>query len=225
MGWEFCFFVLFCVHSPLQAQFDPQFSQYMLNPLGFNPGVAGMSGRINAVAANRQQWVGLDGAPQTTVLGADMGLYFLGNPGGVGLVILNDEIGFFRNITIQGSVAQNFDLGEGKMGIGMSFGLINQVFDGTKAILNPDKTGGSSYHQTTDNLIAGTEVSGTALDVGFGAFYRHKKFYGGLSVLHLFQPKPNFKDELTVYVPRTFVTGGYNYAFWEMPVVLQPSFY
>ena len=44
-------------------------------------------------------------------------------------------------------------------------------------------------------------------------------------MLHLFQPKPNFKEELTVYIPRTFfLTGGYNYAFWEIPVVLQPSF-
>lgn len=222
---SFAFFILFCGPSDLLAQFDAQFSQYMLNPLGFNPGVAGMGGRINTVIANRQQWVGFEGAPKTTVVGADMGLNFMGNSGGVGLVILNDEIGFSRNLSIQGGVAQNFDLGEGKLGVGLSLGLLNQVFDGASFVANPDESGSSSYHQSSDNLVPDIEISGSALDFGFGFYYRHKKFYGGFSVLHLFQPEPNFQEEMTLFVPRTFYfTGGYHYAFWEMPVVLQPSF-
>jgi len=220
---SFTFFVLICIHSFVQAQVDPQFSQYMFNPLSVNPGFTGISGRINAVAANRQQWVGFEGAPKTTVVGADMALNFFGNPGGVGLTILNDEVGYISNINIQASLAQRFDLGEGLISVGFSLGFFNQVWDGTKLFTSTPS--GGSYHMPTDNLVPGTEVKGTSFDVGIGAYYKHEKYYGGISILHLFEPKPNFNDDLNVYLPRSFfITGGYNYALWEAPVVLKPSF-
>lgn len=219
---SFVVFIFFCINSLVQAQVDPQFSQYMFNPLAVNPGFSGLSGRINAFAVNRQQWVGLEGAPKTTSMGVDMALNFFGNPGGVGLLITNDETGYYHNINIQGSIAQKFDVGEGKLGVGLSFGFWNQVFDGTKAILNP---GGGSYHQDTDNSVPGVEVTGTALDIGIGTYYRHDKYYGGISILHLIESKPNFNEELSVYIPRSFFfTGGYNHALWEIPLVLKPSF-
>lgn len=219
---SFAIFMLFCMNSLVQAQVDPQFSQYMFNPLAINPGFAGINGRINAVVVDRHQWVGLEGAPRTTVVGADMALNFLGNPGGAGLVIMNDQIGFYRNITIQALVAQKFDIGEGQLGVGISFGMFNMVFDGTKAIPSPD---GGTYHNPNDDLVPGTEVNATSFDTGIGVYYKHDKIYGGISVLHLFEPKPNFNEEFPVYIPRSFfITGGYNHALWEYPLVLKPSF-
>lgn len=222
---SFVFFVLFCINSIIvEAQVDPQFSQYMFNQLCVNPGYTGIEGRINFVAVNRQQWVGMEGAPKTTVLGADMSIKNLfGNPGGVGLVVMNDEIGLFRNTTIEGLISQKFDVGEGTLGAGLSVSVFNQVFDGTGVVLSPE---GGEYHQSSDNYVPTTEVSGTTFDFGLGAYFKQDKFYGGISVLHLFEPEPNFKDELNVYIPRSvFITGGYNYGLWEAPVVLKPSFF
>ncbi len=217
------FFVLFCINLHVIGQTDPQFSQYMFNPLVINPGYAGSSGHINAVAINRSQWVGMPGAPRTTVVGGDMSINLLGNQGGVGFLILNDEIGFFRNVNIQASLSNRFEVGDGNLGVGMFLGFINQVLDGTKLVSNPE--GGGSYHQSTDNIVPGAEVNGTAFDTGLGAYFKNNRFQGGISVLHLFQPKPNFNGELDVYIPRTvFITGGYNYGLWEYPLVFKPSF-
>jgi type IX secretion system PorP/SprF family membrane protein len=194
------------------------------SPLAINPGFSGISGRINMVAIDRHQWMGLEGAPNTTVVGADMALNIFGNPSGVGIVISNDRIGFFRDLNIQGSVSQKYELGEGLLGVGLSLGLINQVVDGTKFISNPD-IGNSYYHQERDDLVPDTEVNGTTFDAGVGLYYKHEKYYGGLSVMHLFEPKPNFDQDFTVYIPRSFfLTVGYNYKMWERPLVIKPSF-
>ncbi len=216
------FFVFFCFNFVAFAQYDPQFSQNMFNPLPVNAGYAGFSGRTNAVIINRTQWVGIEGAPKTTVVGADMAVNFLKNKGGVGLVVMNDEIGFFQNITIQGVLAQRYDLGEGELGVGVNLGLVNQSFDGSKVILKP--AAGGDYHQPTDQFVPTTDVNGFAFDMGLGAWYSRPDYYLGFSILHLFAPKPNFKEELDVYIPRSFfLTGGYNYKFWEKPIELQPS--
>ncbi|SKC21838.1 type IX secretion system membrane protein, PorP/SprF family [Alkalitalea saponilacus] len=220
---SFVFFVLFCITPLAYSQSDPQFSQNMFNPLVVNPGFAGHSGQINLVAVDRHQWVGLEGAPRTTVVGADMAINnFFGNPGGVGLVVMNDEIGFFRNITINGSIAQRYFVGDGRIGVGLTIGLFNQVFDGTKV-----RTGTSSdYHSDEDPSIDQIEYNGTAFDSGVGVWYEDGNIYAGLSILHLFEPKPNFNEELNVYTPRSFYfTAGYSHTLYEVPVTLKPSFF
>ncbi|MDG5800894.1 type IX secretion system membrane protein PorP/SprF [Marinilabiliaceae bacterium ANBcel2] len=221
---SFIFFALFCTKPLVHSQYDPQFSQNMFNPVVVNPGYAGNSGMVNLVALDRHQWVGIEGAPRTTVVGADMGLNLMGNSGGVGLVVMNDEIGFFRNITIQASLARQIILDEGRLGFGIGAGVVNQVFDGTKVELDPG--GGGNYHSPDDPLISGVEENGTALDVGAGVYFSRKNYYGGFSVLHLFEPNPNFDDQLSVYVPRSFfLTAGYNHHLYQNPIILKPSFF
>ena len=96
------------------------------------------------------------------------------------------------------------------------------MVDGSKVILKP--SAGGEYHQATDPLVPTSEVNGFAFDMGFGTWYSRPDYYLGFSILHLFAPKPNFKDELDVYIPRSFfLTGGYNYKFLEKPIELQPS--
>jgi len=64
-GITFLFLVL--LSCPGWAQQDPVFSQNMFNILTYNPGIAGTSGMICATAINRQQWLGFDGSPRTTI--------------------------------------------------------------------------------------------------------------------------------------------------------------
>jgi len=217
----FVFFTLFCICFVGYAQYEPQFSQNMFNPLIVNSGFAGSSGRFNVSAMDRHQWVGLEGAPRTTVVGADMATKIFGNKSGVGLVLMNDEIGFFSNLTIQGILSRQYLLDDIKLGIGLNLGIINQVFDGSKVVLAPS---GSNYHIDTDPLISGNEESATVMDAGFGVNFIHPDYYFGLSVLHLFEPKPNFNEQLDVYIPRSFYfTAGYNYSLLENPIEIRPS--
>ena len=221
------FFVFLCVGiSQSKAQFfDMHLTQYMHNTLPWNPGYAGMSGKINAFVNNRNQYMGIDGSPTTTFIGADMALNVLGNQGGVGLMIFNESIGFYNNLLIQGIISQKFDLGEGKLGVGLNFGVVNMVLDGTKFIPKPTGNFENGYHSDSDGSIPTTEVSGIGFDSGIGVYYKAPKFHAGISIMHLFNPEPNFKDEFNVYIPRiVYMSAGYNHALWEVPVTLMPSF-
>src|ERR1700753_3851287 len=74
------------------AQQDPQFSQYMFNPLYLNPAYAGSRGIMNGALEFRKQWVGWgDGAPTTEVLSINTPTKK--GKVGLGLEVINDAIG------------------------------------------------------------------------------------------------------------------------------------
>lgn len=52
----------------VHAQQRPHYTQYILNNFIINPAVAGIENYWDVKVSHRQQWVGLDGAPQTTYL-------------------------------------------------------------------------------------------------------------------------------------------------------------
>ena len=49
----------------LQAQQDAQYTQYMYNTVSVNPAYAGSRGHLSIAGLYRNQWLGLDGAPET----------------------------------------------------------------------------------------------------------------------------------------------------------------
>jgi type IX secretion system PorP/SprF family membrane protein len=215
------FFILFCISSNAFAQFDPMFSQNMFNLLNGNPGYAGSSGQMNVIVANRNQWTGLEGAPVTTVAGADAALDIFGKRAGVGLEVMNDNIGLFSNLFIKASFARQFLLPVGRLGVGLSAGVISQSFDGTGVVI-PE----SDYHEENDPLIPAEEVSGFTPDFGLGAFFQGDKLYAGVGIQHLFAPEPNFQEDFYVYIHRSvFLTGGYTISPNERRYNLKPSFY
>ena len=59
------------------AQQDPQYSQYMFNHMAINPGYAGINEAVCLNAAHRQQWVGIDGAPVTSVFTVRDIIYYI----------------------------------------------------------------------------------------------------------------------------------------------------
>ena len=83
------------------AQQDPQFSQNMFIKLPFNPGYAGTTGALCATAVYRNQWVGFNGAPKTFFFCIDKP--FIELHGGLGLTIMNDQIGNFYFLHVRGA--------------------------------------------------------------------------------------------------------------------------
>src|ERR1044072_2932208 len=73
------------------AQQDPQFSQYMFNPLSMNPAYAGSRGMMNGALVYRQQWVSFPGAPNTQVLAINTPMRK--GKVGLGAEIVRDQIG------------------------------------------------------------------------------------------------------------------------------------
>jgi len=101
--------------APCFSQQDPITSNYMFNTLTFNPGYAGTSGMICATAINRQQWVGFDGAPSTTIFNISAPVSPFGISSGVGLMVENDILGFDKDINIALSYSYIADIGPGKL--------------------------------------------------------------------------------------------------------------
>src|SRR5665647_604072 len=110
------------------AQQDPQVSQHMFNHLMINPGFAGNSDLVNLMLLNRQQWVGFPGAPATTVFQADASLKLIGDADGVGFTVVKDAIGYESNVSFGLDYSYRFRLGQGQLGCGASFGMMNKKF-------------------------------------------------------------------------------------------------
>lgn len=213
--------VLFLIMAvyPVLSQQDPLSSQYMFNTLTFNPGYAGTSGMICATAFNRQQWAGFEGAPSTTVFNISTPVKPFKIPSGVGLLVESDNIGFDKDINISASYSYHLDLGLGVLGIGINAGMLNKT-------LNPEwniPAGDAHTPPSGDPLIPENKESYVAFDAGLGVYYKTEKYYAGLSVTHINQPKIKFSKGLPYISRHYYFTGGYNISLPNPSLELLPS--
>jgi type IX secretion system PorP/SprF family membrane protein len=203
------------------SQQDPLSSQYMFNTMSFNPGVAGVSGMICATALTRQQWVGFKGAPSSTSFTINAPVKPFNINSGVGLVIKSDNYGFDKDISLEGTYSYLMDLGQGKLGIGMMLGMLNKALSPSWVI----PSGESHTPASGDPLIPENKESYVAFDASLGAYYQTDKYYAGLSVTHINQPKIKFSKG-TPYVSRHYYfTAGYTIQLPSPSFELIPSLF
>ena len=204
---------------PVFSQQDPLSSQYMFNTLTYNPGVAGVSGMVCATALNRQQWVGFNGAPSTTIFNVSAPVKPFKIRSGVGLLVESDNVGFDKDINISASYSYHLDLGQGILGIGINAGMLNKTLNPTWVI----PSGDSHTPPSGDPLIPENKESYIAFDAGLGLYYKADKYYASLSVTHLNQPKIKFSKG-TPYISRHYyLTAGYTLQLPDPSLELLPS--
>jgi type IX secretion system PorP/SprF family membrane protein len=213
----FLFLGLFLRH--VLSQQDPLSSQYMFNTLTYNPGVAGTSGMICATALNRQQWVGFKGAPSTTLFNISAPVSPFGINSGVGLVVESDNIGFDKDINLSASYAYLMDVGAGKLGIGLSLGMLNITLNPTWQI----PAGDAFTPASGDPLIPENKESAVAFDAGLGLYYKADKYYASLSVTHINQPQFKFSKGKPYVSRHYYLTGGYTLQLANPSLELIPS--
>lgn len=168
----------------MEAQVDAQFTQYFEVPSYYNAAAIGTSDFIRLRGGSRLQWVGIPKAPKTFLITGDMPLKILGKRLGVGLVMQQESMGLYKNMTIGAQAAYKLKLFKGELGIGLQLGFIDESFKGSEVVL-PD---GDDYHQGTDEGIPTTDVHGTSFDLGLGVWYTHRYFWAGLSATHVNEP-------------------------------------
>lgn len=164
----FWVFYAVCVN----AQQDPQYTNYMFNPLSVNSAYAGSRGHLSVIALHRTQWVGIDGAPQTQSLTVESPI---GNNLGLGIAFVHDKIGPSREYYLDANLSYTIKLGdESRLSFGMKLGgrLLNvDLFDG--------------FQNQSDVASINNKFLPT---VGAGVYWRNSDTYLGLSV-------PNFLTE------------------------------
>lgn len=170
----------------LEAQQDPQITQFMHSKLIYNPGYAGTSDAFCATALFRKQWTSFPGAPTTIIFSADMPVMNL--PLGAGLNVMSDQIGAMKTIYARIAVAYNKQIGAGKLGIGLDAGILQNQISEVWIVPEPGKV---------DNSIPGNYTSGTqsvtnpdlnkiSYDLSLGVFYGiPNKMYVGIASTHL----------------------------------------
>ena len=82
--------LVFLSSMNINAQQDPQFTDYMFNTLTVNSAYAGSRDHFTATVLHRSQWVGLDGAPTTQSFSIDSPV---GKNVGLGFSVVNDRLG------------------------------------------------------------------------------------------------------------------------------------
>ena len=180
------------------AQQDPQYSHYMFNQMAVNPGYAGSHDAICLAAVHRQQWVGIEGAPVTSVFTVNAPFKLFGASHGVGLTIMSDQLGFDQNVSGGLDYAYRFAVGPGKLGIGISGMFLNKALSAKWSI-----PGGVDWN--ADPAIPGENESVMGFDMGVGVFYRAENVYVGFSSTHLFEPVLKYADKVVnsvVYNPK-----------------------
>lgn len=167
--------ILVCLGSINQsnAQQYSEYTQYMFNPVVFNPAYTGSKGLISMRAIYRNQWTGLNGAPQTINFGIHSP--FRESNAAIGLWLENDQLGFTNTTRVNGTFAYHIPMGKAKLSIGLNGGITNWNvnYDEDPNSLNYDQ-GVESY-----SLISPS--------VGAGLWFYTERFYLGVSSTDLLE--------------------------------------
>ena len=212
--------VLCCTCAGIvRAQYDARLSQYFMAKPYYNPAVAGATEDLNILALARLEWVGMSGAPMSFFVTSDMPLNIGKTQHGIGLAVYTESIGLFMNTHVGAQYAYKYKLFGGVISGGLQIGLVNQSFDGSKVEMVE-----SEFHQETDAAIPTEQVSGMGLDLNFGIYYNHKRFYAGFGMTHLTQPELQLDENAYTYIGRSFnLMSGYNIQLRNPLIELQPS--
>ncbi|MCC9070510.1 type IX secretion system membrane protein PorP/SprF [Flavobacterium sp. F-65] len=192
-------FVLMFTAIVSYAQQDAQFTQYMYNTININPAYAGSRGALSIFGLYRTQWVGLDGAPETSSFSVNTPIN--NSNLGLGVSLVNDKIGPTNendlsvdlSYTIQTSV--NYKLSFGIKATGNLFNLdINK--------LNPADQGDPQF-QNFNSVFRP--------NIGAGVYYHSDKAYIGLSVPNFIETNRYNDNDIAIYKDKInyYVMAGY----------------
>ena len=171
------FVAAFFAATPIaNAQQDPTFTKYIFNGLIYNPAVAGSEDYMVITALHRQQWAGVDGGPQTTSLTVHSPVF--SKKVALGLTIFKDAIGPTDQISVTTSYAYRVKIGQGKMAIGMSAGVLNWRSNWTKLIAK-DAADPAFTNEPQPNYWLP--------NFGAGVLYKHPSFFAGFSIPHILE--------------------------------------
>ncbi|WP_433832576.1 PorP/SprF family type IX secretion system membrane protein [Flavobacterium anhuiense] len=152
------------------AQQDSQFTQYMYNTININPAYAGSRGALSIFGLYRTQWVGLEGAPETSSFSVNTPLS--NSNLGLGVSVVNDKIGPTNENTFSADLSYTVPT---SATFKLSFGI-----KATANLFNLDinkldvKDQGDPQLQDLNNKFTP--------NVGAGIYFHSDKAYIGLSI-------------------------------------------
>ena len=170
------FVIAFCViglcNTNVFAQTEPMYSQYMYNMLGVNPAYAGNREALSLNFFQRNQWIGIKGAPKTTSISMDQAI----KEGklGWGLQVYDDRLGVEAATGMNGMLSTRIKVSEkGVLSGGLSFGMMNYRIN-LNDVNNRNNPNDPSF-------ISTDKPSQWNPSLGMGIYYNTDRFYAGVS--------------------------------------------
>jgi type IX secretion system PorP/SprF family membrane protein len=209
--------ILFLASTAAQAQFEPQFTQYMFNEMTINPAYAGSREQISATMVYRNQWVGLDGAPKTQ--SASVHGPMMNKKLGLGLTVMNESIGVTKEFSVYANYAYRLQFRASSLAFGLQAGFLNHQENLSEVITNEENDPEFLYN--TPKVIVP--------NAGFGMYYNTETFFAGISIPRMFENKVagdgtgDVTNEFNFESWHYYITSGYIFPISD-DVKLKPTF-
>lgn len=220
----------------VNAQQRPHYTQYVLNNYILNPALSGIENYTDIKMSVRDQWVGLEGAPQTFYLAVHGPIgkkdykttatsyqvpgenprgnaywenYTASKPHhGIGLTVVNDKTGLYSRFTSDITYAYHLGLSaRTNIAAGFSAGITRIGYDQSKA----------QFVDPNDPVVMSnaSEINRIRPDVGAGIWVYSADYFIGLSAQQIIPQKVNFTDDANYdggrLIPHFFATAGYRF--------------
>ena len=206
--------IMLMVLTKASAQQEPSFAHYWALEPSFNPAAVGKAPVINVTGSYAMSMTGFENNPKTMLLAGDMPVRLLNGYHGVGLQLMNDDIGLFTHQRLAVQYANKQRLFGGTLSVGIQIGMLSEKFKGSQLDLD----------DTSDEAFSTTDVTGNALDLAVGLYYQHRLWYAGLSVSHATAPSIELGERSIIDISRTYyLTGGYNIQLTNPLLSIHPS--
>ena len=209
--------VIALVATASLAQQLPLGNQYLINDFSLNPAYAGANDNVEAFMSYRNDWVGVDGAPESRLISVNGALpNLLGflpitpSEVGIGAAIHSQEAGMFRTSGFSATFSYKFNVAAVQsVRLGLSLGVLehnlNLVDLSSKALSDP-------------SLINNIDARELLFDATFGALYHFQKLYVGIQVPRLMESAVKDETGASLYtMSRHYVV----HASYKMPVAPQ----
>ncbi|ARV07836.1 hypothetical protein BTO04_14520 [Polaribacter sp. SA4-10] len=189
--------LIISIHQ-INAQREPQYTQYINNTLTYNPAYINTQEDVTFTALGRAQWAGFEGAPNTYSFSA---IFPSMNKLGVGLNIIRDEIGATRQTSFSADFAYEIQLSST---IYTSFGA-----SAGGSFLNTNYNDGNVLNPSDPFLNNRNDFDPS---LGFGVMTYAENWYVGVSIPN-FLKNSYYSAQNNTLIDRAnlqlFILGGY----------------
>jgi type IX secretion system PorP/SprF family membrane protein len=205
-------------NSKLFAQTEPMYSQYMYNMLGVNPAYAGNREALSLNFFQRNQWVGIKGAPKTTSISMDQSIK--DGKLGWGIQVYDDRLGVEAASGLNGMLSTRIQVSEkGILSGGLSFGMMNYRIN-LNDVNNRNNPNDPSF-------ISIDNPSKWNPSLGMGIYYNTDRFYAGLATPSILKARLASYENMITSIQTSnafhlFANAGYVFDINE-DVKLKPS--
>jgi len=171
-----------CFHlsiSNVMAQENLRFSNYNYNRLFYNPAYAGTSRFMEAIIAYRNQWVDIEGSPETALVSVQAPVNY--TKFGLGAVFYNNKFGIQQDNAIFLNYAYHFQINnQGILSMGVQAGFINKQIKWTNLTqFDPN------FPSPNDPTFPTQDISTWVSNFGIGLYYYTPKYFINFSAPRL----------------------------------------